>query len=264
MSLETPPLPRTGLKALLAGFSLPLQALRLISRHRPLTALALVCAAVTALTLGALALVAWPLASSASGQLVGSGGALKDWARLALSVVFFLALYGLGALTVPALLLAPLQDPLSSATEEALGAPPAPPFRFPGDLVDLAQGTWLSLTHTLLRVSLQVLGFVLLVPLNLVPLVGSATFSVLAFGWTALCLSAEYLSGPMARHRRPFSEVVAALREHPALSLSFGASLALLLWVPVVNAFLVPVAVVAGTLLHRGLSSRSGQGALKG
>lgn len=46
---------------------------------------------------------------------------------------------------------------------------------------------------------------------------------------------------------------MSALRGRLALALGFGAALTLLLWVPVLNFFLMPLAVVAGTLLFCGL-----------
>ena len=66
-------------------------------------------------------------------------------------------------------------------------------------------------------------------------------------------LAVEHLSNPAARHLVPFRQVVRALRQRPFLALGFGAALWVLLWVPVVNFFLLPVAVVAGTLLFRSL-----------
>jgi CysZ protein len=47
--------------------------------------------------------------------------------------------------------------------------------------------------------------------------------------------------------------VVTALRARLALALGFGGCLSLILWVPLLNFFLMPLAVVAGTLLFRGL-----------
>jgi len=74
-------------------------------------------------------------------------------------------------------------------------------------------------------------------------------------GWTALWACAEYLDAPMVRHRRPFAEVRRVLARRTALSLGFGLVLTALLWVPLLNLFLVPVAVCAGTLLYRSLVS---------
>ena len=74
-------------------------------------------------------------------------------------------------------------------------------------------------------------------------------------GWTALWACAEYLDAPMVRHQRPFAQVRRVLAGRMALCLGFGLVLVVLLWVPLLNLFLVPLAVCAGTLLYRSLVS---------
>jgi len=76
---------------------------------------------------------------------------------------------------------------------------------------------------------------------------------VAGWGWTALWACAEYLDAPLSRRDRPFSDVRQVLVRRTSLALGFGLVLTLLLWIPLVNLFLVPVAVAAGTLLHRSL-----------
>lgn len=239
----------------LAGLSLPFRAAGLIARTPSLLGLSLLSAAVTGATLVGVGWGAWRLAQWAAGALV-TGEGWWQVASLGLGVVLFLALFLVGALTVPNVLLAPLQDPLSEATEVRCGDFTPPPF----SLGAVARGTAMSLQHTLLRLGLMALGLVVLFPLNLVPVAGSAVWLVLSSVWTMFWLAVEHLSGPMARHLRPFGEVVTALRRRPALALGFGAALYAMLWVPVVNFFLLPVAVVAGTLLFRALSALDGQG----
>ena len=69
--------------------------------------------------------------------------------------------------------------------------------------------------------------------------------------WAMWWVCAEYLSGPMARHLLPFKAVLKAMRARPFLAMGMGATLYVVLWVPVLNCFLVPLAVVAGTLMYR-------------
>ena len=90
-------------------------------------------------------------------------------------------------------------------------------------------------------------------PLNWIPVAGSVIYAVLSTLWTIWWVAAEYLSGPMARHLLPFRAVLQAMRGRPWLVMGMGATLYVVLWVPVLNCFLVPLAVVAGTLLFRAL-----------
>lgn len=238
------------LEDLFAGLRLPFRALTLIFTTPSLFLLSMLCAAVTALTLVGLLVFLWPLAAWLSERLVTPGSTWREVAGTGLAVVLYLALVAVGLLTVPNLLLAPLQDPLSEATESKLGNFTAPPFSFPR----LAQGTITSLLHTLWRLALMLLGFAVLLPLNFIPVAGSVLYGVLSAAWAMWWVAAEYLSGPMARHLLPFKAVLTSMRARPWFALGMGATLYVVLWVPVLNCFLVPLAVVAGTLLFRALA----------
>jgi CysZ protein len=245
-------LPKEGSPSdLLRGLALPFQAFGLIFRTPKLLTLSLLCAVVTAATLVGTGWGAWSLGQALAQKLIGADGGWQHAASVGLGVVLFIVLFAVGALTLPNLLLAPLQDPLSEATEVKLGGFVAPPFSLGGTL----SGIFTSLRHTIARLALMALGYVVLLPLNLVPVAGSVVYVVLSSLWAMFWLAVEHLSNPMARHLRPFRQVFGVLRRRIALSLGFGAALYVLLWVPVLNCFLMPVAVVAGTLLYRGLAA---------
>src|SRR5690606_18307290 len=136
----------------------------------------------------------------------------------------------------------------SEATEVHAGGT-APPFRWK----DLWIGTWVGLKHTLVRLALSLLVVVLLLPLNLIPGVGSLLYAGLSGLWGMLGLTAEHLGAPLARHRYPSRTVFRVMRARPALSIGFGPGVWLIPIVPVLNAFFLPLGVVAGTLLFLGL-----------
>lgn len=232
----------------LRGLALPFRAARVMLSTPRLVGLSLVSGLVTSGVLVALAWFWWTRGFGWAEALVGTGG----WRTVVADVVGLL-LFGLGffvsALTVPNVVLAPLQDPLSEATEARCGGFVAPPLTARA----LAMGTASSLAHTLTRLATQLLGVVVLLPLNLIPVVGSVAWAVAGSAWSMFCLSLEHLSNPMARHLYPFGQVVQVLRARLTLALGFGAALYVMLWVPVLNFFLMPVAVVAGTLMFRAL-----------
>ncbi|MDP2276351.1 MAG: EI24 domain-containing protein [Archangium sp.] len=250
MNSPIPDLPAVSTAGdLLRGVSIPLRAFTLILRTPKLLMLSLACAAVTGLTLIGVAWGASGLAQRAADALISADSGWQHAASIGLSIVFFIMLFVVGALTVPNLLLAPLQDPLSEATEERCGDFTSPPF----SLSAITKGIIESLSHTLMRLSLMLLGLAVLFPLHFIPVAGSVSWVALSSIWSMFWIAAEHLSNPMARHLRPFKQVIAALRGRLPLALGFGAALYVLLWVPVLNFFLMPVAVVAGTLLFRGM-----------
>ncbi len=233
-----------GLSDFFTGLGLPFTSLKLIFRGGKLLGLGLAAAAVTAVTLIGIFLGVWPLATRIAHAIAGEGTL-----GVFLSFVVYLTLVVIAALTVPNLALAPLQDPISEATEERCGGFTAPKFSF----ATFVKSIGTSVAHTASRVSIIVLGFVVLFPLHFVPVAGSVVYFVASTTWAAWWLAAEYLSGPMARHLMPFKRVTAAMRARPMICLGFGLALYVVLWVPVLNFFLVPVAVVGGTLLFRAL-----------
>jgi CysZ protein len=239
-----------GLRDFFSGLSLPFKAIGVVTRSGKLALLSLLSSVVTLGVLVALVTILVRYSDDALGSV---------WARpeawygaglwyVVLALGFLLALV-VGANTLPLLLLAPLQDPISEATEEACGGLTAPAF----SVGQLARGTAVSLTHTVKRIAILLAGQLLLLPLHLIPGAGNIIATVLGTLWTIAWLAGEYLSGPMARHLYPFSDVRRALLARKALALGFGAAIFVMLWVPVLNFFFIPLAIVGGTLLYRGL-----------
>lgn len=245
MPSETPvPALSGGLSDFFTGAGLPFASLGLIFKGGKLLALSLVSSLVTGITLVALFIGLWPASSRIARAILGD--ASYGWV---LGLAVYLVLVVIGALSIPALVLAPLQDPISEATEERCGGFTAPAFSVPRFVKSI--GT--SIAHTASRLAIIVFGFIVLFPLHFLPGVGSIAYFLLSTSWAAWWLTAEYLSGPMARHLMPFKRVTAAMRARPMVSIGFGLALYVLLWVPVLNFFLVPIAVVGGTLLFRAL-----------
>ncbi|ABF92450.1 putative membrane protein [Myxococcus xanthus DK 1622] len=242
--------PQPRLSDFFQGMGLLGRAFSLILRDRRLFLLSALCAAVTA---AALVGLAWLLWRYAPGALESVWTRPESWygqaAWTAVLVLSGLVLWVVGANVLPPLLLAPLQDPLSELTEEACGGGPGASFTVAGFVRGLVTG----IAHTLARLFFLLAGLAVLLPLHLIPGVGSVLWTVLASLYTMTWMAGEYLAAPMTRHLYPFAEVRRMLRERRALCLGLGAGIYVLLWVPILNAFFLPVAIVAGTLLYGGL-----------
>ncbi|MBI3184588.1 MAG: EI24 domain-containing protein [Myxococcales bacterium] len=249
--LSLPAIPaRAGAGDFFRGLALPFRATRFIFGSPKLFLLGLLSSAVTFASLVALV---WLLASYTD-DLIGTFWSRPDAWYLAglwyLAVALcFVVLLVVGANTVPLLLLSPLQDPISEATEELCGGFKARPF----SVQAFARGIATSLAHTAGRVAILLAGQLVLLPLNLLPGIGSILWAATGTAWTIWWLAGEYLSAPMARHLYPFSLVRKALWNRKALAIGFGCAVYALLWVPVLNFFFIPLATVGGTLLFRGL-----------
>jgi CysZ protein len=242
--------PRAGPGDFFQGLSLVLRAWRLIFRTPRLRTLSALGALLTLVVLGALIVLSWTFTPWLLGEFWTRPTA---WFALALwqlvRGLLFLVLLVIGANVVVPLVLAPLQDPLSERTEELCGGFTPEPFE-PGAFL---RGLLTGLGHTLARLLVLLLGLGVLAPLNFLPGVGSVAWGVTSWLWTALWLAGEHLAAPMTRHLYPFAQVRQTLRQRWLLCLGFGTGVALLFWLPLFNSFFLPVAVVGGTLLYRGL-----------
>ncbi len=234
---------------LVTGLWLPFRALRVIVSTPKVFALSALCGLVTAATLIALIPFWWSHSERWAQTLIGTDSGWQKVASGASTLIIFLLGYAVSALTVPNVVLAPLQDPLSEATDTRCGGFTPDPF----SVRQFVRGITESLAHTTLRLGFMMLGFGLLLPLHFIPVAGSALWVGLSTVWSMFWLAVEHLSNPAARRLVPFRQVVRALRQRLFLALGFGAALWVFLWVPVVNFFLLPVAIVAGTLLFRSL-----------
>jgi CysZ protein len=242
--------PSARLSDFFQGLGLLGRAFSLLFRSRRLFLLSLLCALVTAVALVGLGWVLW---RQAPGLLAGYWPLPESWygrfGWYTVLVLSSLVVWVVGANVVPPLLLAPLQDPLSETTEAVVGGDEGPPFTLAGFVRGLVTGV----AHTLARLCFLVVGLAILLPLHLIPGAGSVLWTVLGSLWTMTWMAGEFLATPMTRHLYPFAEVRRMLRERRALCLGLGAGVYVLLWVPILNTFFLPLAIIAGTLLYRGL-----------
>jgi CysZ protein len=249
---DTPELPpRRGAFDLLRGASYPIRAASLVLRVPRLRRLATLCAAVTLLIFAGWAWALWTFLPRLLGAVWPHPEGAVGWLWELTLVVSGALAWLLGAATLPLLALAPLEDTLVAATESAVGAPPAPPSGIAG----AARQAVSALARTTLRVLLLIAGQALLLVLQLLVPAGAPVWAGAGVVWTALFACTEYLDPPLARRGGGFAEVRQVLARRTGLALGFGLAVTVLLWVPLLNLFLLPLAVVAGTLLHRSLVS---------
>lgn len=239
-----------GLADFARGFVLPLRAYRLIRKvpelrkktlRMSLIALLSMIALLIGLAFGAPALIEalWPSPATWYATAV----------QVVLKLVSFAVLFVIGANTLPPLLLVPFTDPLSLETERALGLAQ----EGQGSLTRALRETWRGLANMATRVAVFLFGHALLFLLNLAPGIGSVAWPIASWIWTAFWIALANLDIPMARHLYTFEHAFGLFRRRKRLLFGFGAAIALLLWIPILNAAFVPVTIVSATLLLRGL-----------
>ncbi|MDP3938174.1 MAG: EI24 domain-containing protein [Deltaproteobacteria bacterium] len=174
--------------------------------------------------------------------------AMVRWLIAAVLVVVAVLILWISFTLVGNVIAAPFNKLLSAATERSLGS-----VEEAG-----AEGGWRALLGEMARAlsdETRKMGFFLLIqaallPLNLVPLVGTIAYATLSLGFGALFVALEFTDYPMARRRIPFAERRRTVWRHRAVMSGFGGSLFLTFLVPGLNLLLLPLGVVGGTILY--------------
>ncbi|MFN7951326.1 MAG: EI24 domain-containing protein [bacterium] len=171
----------------------------------------------------------------------------------ALLVVLFAAAIFFGFTLVGGFVAAPFNEVLSQRTEALrlaeLGL--APP---PGDAAKGIGAIWREASYAF-AAELRRTGFYLVVMLalgllNVLPAVGTLAFSVLGTLASCYFLAWDHTDLPMSRRRLSFADKRRILGEHRFAAMAFGATVLGITAVPFLNLLMLPVQVVAGTLLY--------------
>lgn len=150
---------------------------------------------------------------------------------------------------------APFNSLLSERIEQKLNGLPVPEFQGFKSIPGLVGRTMASEAKKMLY---MVKWLILLLIITVIPGVNViAPFAWALFG--AWMLALQYIDYPMGNHELFFKQELGALKKHRALSLGMGAGLTLMMMVPVLNFFSMPVGVSAATVLWvRHVSSKLG------
>ncbi len=138
----------------------------------------------------------------------------------------------------------PFNDLLSERTEQVLtGQTNDESF----SLAQFARDAGKTVLMELRKMWVFVVVMLLILPLNLIPGVGNALYTVLAIMLTLFFLSVEYLSFTMVRKRQFFGDQRRFIFAHKFLMLGFACGIMTLLAIPFVQFFCIPLAVIGAT-----------------
>jgi CysZ protein len=113
-----------------------------------------------------------------------------------------------------------------------------------------------SLISSALTAGLYIAVMIPLFMLNIIPAVGSLTYTVLGGAASSFFLGLEYSDGALARRGWPWSKKIRVFWEERSLTLGFGLGTSIMMAVPLLNLFVAPIAVIGGTALAITLDER--------
>ncbi len=162
-------------------------------------------------------------------------------ALLATAVLVFFSFTIIGNLIA-----SPFSDLLSEKTEQILtGNRAEEPFSTRGFFRD----AWKTLKEESKKMALFAGGMILLLGLNLLPVAGTAIFMVLSLLFTLFFLSVEYTGYIFGRKHLGFREQRRYILSRKFLMAGFAAGVLMVLAIPFIQFFCIPLAVVGATLL---------------
>lgn len=143
------------------------------------------------------------------------------------------------------LVVSPFLGPLSEKTERILTGSPAAPFSLKAILLDLVR----SLRVVLRCIAMELFYTILLLPLNLIPVIGSAAYLVLLFLIQSYYAGFGNIDPVLERRQYSVAQRVRFAGERRALIAGNGAGFVLLLLIPVIGWVLAPVyGTIAATI----------------
>jgi CysZ protein len=164
----------------------------------------------------------------------------------------------MGAMMLGGVIASPFNDALSEKTERILlGAryvtPPEMPF-------------WKGVGRSMLSsAAMAGMYFGVMVPLlllNLIPVVGSIAYTVIGGLVGGYFVALEYIDPLLERKTLPFKQKLALVWQERSLTLGFGVGTSLMLAIPIINFFCLPIAVIGGTALGTALLEETPREAL--
>ncbi len=158
------------------------------------------------------------------------------------------------ALALTSVIAAPFNDLLSEAVEKIAAGREGNPFSLAALAKDLVRSLRLELTKIVVYLAVMV---PLLFASFAVPVVGQALYTAFGFVFTALYFAIDYVDWPASRRGHGIRWRARFAQRNLLPMLGFGTAVWALLFIPVLNLFLMPAAVAGGTLLFLDLERES-------
>lgn len=239
------------MKSFVSGLMSPLRGLTYLMKNPGLSAYIVIPAAINAVLTFLFLILTFLYGSGWIAGLLDRFLPETGWARtlllvpawlLAVAVVLLAA--GVIFVIVSKILAGPFNDMLSGQVEMREGFNAQAPSTISQAAAMFGRG----MANEVMKLAFYLVVIVVVFPLNIIPLLGSALYAVLWTGFSLWFLGMENIDFPMARRNWRFSEKLAYWKSEAPLLTGIGAGSALVLLVPVVNFVLMPLVVIGATL----------------
>ncbi|EKT55694.1 putative sulfate transport protein CysZ [Providencia sneebia DSM 19967] len=168
-----------------------------------------------------------------------------DYLIWPLAVVSIVLVFAYFFSTVANFIAAPFNSWLSEKLESDLTGIPAPD----AGITDLLKDVPRMLKRELVRVGYYLPRAIVILILFLIPGIGQTVAPVLWFLFSAWMMSVQYCDYPFDNHRVSFDKMKQTLSQDRVKNIQFGSVVSVLMMIPIINLFIMPVAVCGATLM---------------
>lgn len=230
------------------GFFTPFRSLRVLRAHPRLVQYILIPFLINLLVFSGAVYLGLDFFGSTVVNYIPQGDAwywsILYWLVWTVAVLLTAVLVFFTFTVVGNLIASPFNDLLSERTEEVLTRRT---HDEPFSLRQFARDAWQTILLEARKISVFVLVMLLILPLNLLPGIGSTIYSVLAISLTLFFLCIEYLGFVMVRKRRFFGDQRRFIMARKFLMLGFGCGVLAILSIPFFQFLCIPLAVIGAT-----------------
>ncbi len=179
---------------------------------------------------------------------------LLKYASWVLAGILTMVLVFFSFTVVGCLIASPFNEILSERTEEILNKTSSnEPFVFSIFLQDMRR----TLVDESKKILFFILGMLVLLLLNFLPLIGPLLYGPLSVMWTIFFLTVEYTGYIFARKRLTFRDQRRFILTHKLLMTGFGLGLLCILAIPLFQFLCIPLGVVGATRLYYDIEEKA-------
>ena len=161
-----------------------------------------------------------------------------------LFIFFALLIYGYSFTVLTNIIAAPFYGRLAEKLEESICGKSVPEERITSMILRTLRREMVKLFYFISRGLLVLIGLFML---SFIPLL-NLFVPLIALLWGTWVMTLQYIDYPADNHQMPFSTLRERLKQQRMSSVGFGGVIMIASMIPVVNIFIMPIAVAGGTL----------------
>jgi CysZ protein len=238
------------MKEFFFGFIYPFKRINLFFKHPKIIIFSIVPFVINLLIYGTIFIFTYKWIIGTSGDITGASGNASLWWQEVLNVlllivtfIVLLFLCYLTFVTLGSLITAPFNEKISCLVEEIVTKE-----KVKYD-VGFWKDAWLSIKAEFLKIIFYLSILIPILSLNLIPVVGSILSVILGTLFSFFYNALDFLDYPMTRKFFTLRKKISVVMSKKMLSVGFGSSVFIIMFLPVINVLLKPVCVTAGTAL---------------